>query len=123
MPDGASYLALVPDTPPANEFSIFVYHRPDEILEVARDRYDIYLCGHTHGGQVALPFYGDLITFSKFDKKDEAGLYHEGATTIYVNRGIGLAKWPQPEVRFLARPRSEERRVGKECRSRWSPYH
>jgi predicted MPP superfamily phosphohydrolase len=104
MPDGASYLNLVPDPPPANHFSIFVYHRPDEILEVAHDRYDLYLCGHTHGGQVALPFYGALITFSKFDKKYEAGLYHEGVTTMYVNRGIGLAKWPQPEVRFLARP-------------------
>ena len=23
----------------------------------------------------------------------------------------------------LSAPRSEERRVGKECRSRWSPYH
>jgi predicted MPP superfamily phosphohydrolase len=53
---------------------------------------------------VRLPFYGALITFSKFDKKYEEGLYHEGVTTMYVNRGIGLAKWPQPEVRFLARP-------------------
>ena len=104
MPDGASYLNLPPNPPPANEFSIFVYHSPDEILEVARDRYDLYLCGHTHGGQVALPFYGALITFSKFDKRYEAGFYHEGVTTMYVNRGIGLAKWPQPEARFMARP-------------------
>src|SRR2546429_2407344 len=29
----------------------------------------------------------------------------------------------QPAVRILSEPRSEERRVGKECRSRWSPYH
>ena len=29
-------------------------------------------------------------------------------------------KAPLPEKKFL---RSEERRVGKECRSRWSPYH
>ena len=28
-----------------------------------------------------------------------------------------------PLIKFLALPRSEERRVGKECRSRWSPYH
>jgi predicted MPP superfamily phosphohydrolase len=104
MPDGAKYSALQPDPPPANLFSIFVYHEPDEILEVARDRYDLYLCGHTHGGQVRLPFYGALITFSKFDKRYEMGLYHEGVTTMYVNRGIGMAKWPQPEVRFLARP-------------------
>jgi predicted MPP superfamily phosphohydrolase len=99
-----SYKNLPRILPPEKQFSIFVYHTPDEILEVARDGYDLYLCGHTHGGQVALPFYGALITFSKFDKKYEAGLYHEGGTTMYVNRGIGMAKWPQPEVRFLARP-------------------
>src|SRR3712207_8242240 len=29
----------------------------------------------------------------------------------------------EPQVRQLVRHRSEERRVGKECRSRWSPYH
>ncbi|SRR5579871_625554 len=98
------YMSLPENPPPGNEFSIFVHHTPDEIFEVARDRYDLYLCGHTHGGQVALPFYGALITFSKFDKEYEAGLYRVGPTTMYVNRGIGLAKWPQPEVRFLARP-------------------
>ena len=27
------------------------------------------------------------------------------------------------KIRALNKPRSEERRVGKECRSRWSPYH
>ena len=27
------------------------------------------------------------------------------------------------EIMFFAKDRSEERRVGKECRSRWSPYH
>jgi predicted MPP superfamily phosphohydrolase len=104
IPDGARYIDLPRKPPPANEFSIFVYHSPDQILEVAQDRYDLYLCGHTHGGQVALPFYGALITFSRYDRRYAAGLYHEGETTMYVNRGIGLAKWPQPEVRFLARP-------------------
>ena len=35
----------------------------------------------------------------------------------------GLEPVSVGEVRVMGRPRSEERRVGKECRSRWSPYH
>ena len=65
---------------------------------------DLYLCGHTHGGQIAMPFYGALITMSKFGKKYEAGMYTVGDTILYVNRGIGMDGGPAPRVRFLARP-------------------
>lgn len=84
---------------------IFLYHTPDEILDIAATgRVDLYCAGHTHGGQVALPLYGALITFSKFGKKYEAGLYREGQTALYVNRGLGMEGGPAPRVRFLARP-------------------
>ena len=56
---------------PKNEFSIFLFHYPDLIEEVSRDEIDLYCAGHTHGGQVAMPFYGALVTFSKFGKKYE----------------------------------------------------
>ena len=38
---------------------------------------------------------------------------------------LTLADWGRKEIRLAEKemPRSEERRVGKECRSRWSPYH
>ena len=65
---------------------------------------NLYLCGHTHGGQVALPFYGALVTLSRQGKKFEAGKYTIGKTLLYVNRGIGLEAWPAPPVRFLVRP-------------------
>src|SRR6266850_3810255 len=35
----------------------------------------------------------------------------------------GLPKIPRRSVDYRGVSRSEERRVGKECRSRWSPYH
>jgi uncharacterized protein len=64
----------------------------------------LYCTGHTHGGQVALPWYGALVTFARFGKRYEAGLYHEGDTWMYVNRGIGMTGgWP-PRVRFGSRP-------------------
>src|SRR2546427_2839420 len=39
------------------------------------------------------------------------------------NCQIGVAAWRAADCSCMALPRSEERRVGKECRSRWSPYH
>ncbi|HZI18185.1 MAG TPA: metallophosphoesterase [Pyrinomonadaceae bacterium] len=90
---------------PPGAFTIFLYHSPDEILEVAgRARADLYCAGHTHGGQVALPLYGALVTLSKFGKKYESGLHREGETWLYVNRGLGMEGGSAPRVRFFARP-------------------
>jgi uncharacterized protein len=90
---------------PPGAFTILLYHTPDEILDVAAThRVDLYCAGHTHGGQVALPFYGALVTLSKFYKKYERGLHREGSTWLYVTRGIGMEGGPAPRVRFLARP-------------------
>jgi predicted MPP superfamily phosphohydrolase len=90
--------------PPPGDFTILVQHSPDLMQDAVRANFDLYLAGHTHGGQIALPLYGALITYSRFDKRYESGLFQEGSTTLYVNRGIGFARWPQPEARFLARP-------------------
>ena len=89
---------------PENRFSIFLYHYPDLVEDLQHLNVDLYLCGHTHGGQIALPFYGALITLSKFGKKYEAGMYTVGDTILYVNRGIGMDSGIAPRVRFLARP-------------------
>ncbi|MBL8205596.1 MAG: metallophosphoesterase family protein [Blastocatellia bacterium] len=96
---------------PPNAFTLMLYHYPDEI-EAAQTRYvDLYCAGHTHGGQIALPLYGALITFSKFDKKYEAGFFHEGPTWLYVNRGMGCEG--TPHFRFFARPEVTMIELGK----------
>lgn len=89
---------------PPDAFKVFLYHYPDEIMTVAAHGADLYCAGHTHGGQVALPFYGALITLSKFGKRFEAGLYKVQNTWLYVNRGIGMEGGTAPRVRFFARP-------------------
>jgi predicted MPP superfamily phosphohydrolase len=89
---------------PPDAFTVFLHHYPDEIYELARRRVDLYCAGHTHGGQVALPFYGAIITLSRFGKRFEQGLYRVEDTWMYVNRGIGMEGGPQPRVRFFARP-------------------
>ena len=90
--------------PPPGAFTILLQHSPDLMGDAVRANFDLYLAGHTHGGQIALPFYGALITYSRYDKRYESGRFHEGSTTLYVNRGLGFARWPQPEARFFARP-------------------
>jgi uncharacterized protein len=65
---------------------------------------DLYLAGHTHGGQIALPYFGAIITLAKYGKKYEAGEYQVGNIILYVNRGIGLAAGVNPKMRFFARP-------------------
>jgi predicted MPP superfamily phosphohydrolase len=99
-PAWAELLTDLPD----DRFNVFLYHMPDLIEDVSGCAVDLYLCGHTHGGQVALPGYGALITLSKFGKKYESGRYQVGDTTLYVNRGLGLEPRPAPQVRFFARP-------------------
>jgi predicted MPP superfamily phosphohydrolase len=89
---------------PAETYRIFLYHYPDFIEEMERNKVDLYLAGHTHGGQVALPFYGALVTCSKRGKQFESGLHKLGNTFEYTNRGIGMEGGRAPRVRFLARP-------------------
>jgi predicted MPP superfamily phosphohydrolase len=94
---------------PANEFRLFVHHFPDRILpfgnlDGAAGKVDLMCAAHTHGGQIALPFYGALVTFSRYDKQFEWGLHRVDATWLYVNRGIGMEGGSAPRMRFWARP-------------------
>jgi predicted MPP superfamily phosphohydrolase len=89
-------------------FTIYLQHRPDGVDELLDRgpgrRVDLFLCGHTHGGQVCLPFWGAVITLSKYHKKYERGLYDVQGVPMYVNRGVGMEGGAVPRVRFLARP-------------------
>jgi predicted MPP superfamily phosphohydrolase len=87
-----------------DRFNVFLFHTPDLIEDIRGLGVDLYLCGHTHGGQVALPVYGALITLSEFGKKYESGRYDVDGTMLYVNRGMGMERLPAPQVRFCARP-------------------
>ncbi len=79
---------------------VLLYHTPDLVTEVPSA--DLYLCGHTHGGQISIPFYGALVTLSKHGKRFERGLRREGRTTVYVHPGIGVE--PIVPVRLGVRP-------------------
>ncbi|MFA5793983.1 MAG: metallophosphoesterase [Candidatus Brocadiia bacterium] len=94
----------LPETLDPKQYNIFVFHSPDLIPEATAKGFDLYLGGHTHGGQVRLPFYGALITFSKYGKKYEMGYYKENHMNAYINSGLGMEGGFAPRVRFLSRP-------------------
>ncbi len=83
----------------ADEFTIALSHNPDTIRELRKYAVNLILCGHTHGGQVRLPFIGPPI-LPVDDKQYSAGVYRIGEQVAYVNRGIGLLA----KVRFNCRP-------------------
>lgn len=101
---GASCQSVL-ESAPRNMPTIVMYHNPDAdiIMDQQTDNVDLYVCGHTHGGQIALPFYGALITQSKQGKKYDSGLHKLGNTYIYTNRGIGM-EGHFPRLRFCSRP-------------------
>jgi uncharacterized protein len=103
-PEKADKFADALKTVPADCLSVFLYHFPDLVEDLNGLNVDLYLAGHIHGGQIALPFYGAMLTLSKFGKKYESGEYKVANTILYVNRGTGLAAGLNPKMRFFARP-------------------
>lgn len=97
-------LALLAPQLRAESFHLLLYHTPDMIELAADHGIDLYLAGHTHGGQIRLPVYGAIVTFSDFGKRYEMGRYQVGETILYVSRGLGMEGYSLPRVRFLAPP-------------------
>jgi predicted MPP superfamily phosphohydrolase len=85
-------------------FTLLLYHSPDLIREATEHQADLYLAGHTHGGQLRLPFYGAIVTMSMYGKRYVSGLFEEGDTRMYVSRGLGFEGGGMPRARFLCRP-------------------
>ena len=85
-------------------FRILLYHSPDLAPEASDAGIDLQLSGHTHGGQVRLPFYGALYASSLYGKRFEVGRKQVGDLTLYVTRGIGLEGGGAPRVRFNCPP-------------------
>ena len=92
---------------PLEKYTLLLYHSPDLMPEASRAGIDLYLCGHTHGGQVRLPLWGAVVTSSKYGKRYEMGRYQKSGTTLYVSRGIGLEGKGAPRMRFLCPPEIE----------------
>jgi len=70
---------------------VVLSHRPDCFAQAARLGADLVLSGHTHGGQLALPFpRGRQRNLAQFITRFNRGVYRDGDATLYVNRGLGF---------------------------------
>ncbi len=86
---------------PRNARTLLLAHSPDIIEEAAARGVDLVLSGHTHGGQICLPFFGPLVTESRYWRRFARGLNRAGNTWIHTARGIGVVRL---RARFLSRP-------------------
>ena len=86
-----------------DRFTIVTGHRPDFALGSVDA--DLLLAGHTHGGQVRLPWIGPLVTLSNVPRAWAAGRTEiDEDTTLIVSRGVGMERADAPRLRFGCRP-------------------
>lgn len=106
--DIRSTLRLVP----GGELVVLLAHEPDFATVAARHPVDFQLSGHSHGGQVSLPFVG-APWLPPMGRKYPRGMYKIGALTLYTNIGIGTIRVPvrlncPPEVTLFTLRRAPQ---------------
>ena len=90
---------------PRGDRMMVMGHAPDFVMALAgQERIDLALAGHTHGGQVALPFFGPPITLSRLPRRYAGGLNDYQGIPLHVSRGIGMERGTAPQIRFLVPP-------------------
>jgi predicted MPP superfamily phosphohydrolase len=97
-------LAQAAITMPSDGTRIMLTHAPDVAPEAAAAGFDLYLCGHTHGGQIRLPLIGALLSSSQLGKRFVMGRYTVGAMTLYTTRGLGMEGLGAPRARLFCPP-------------------
>jgi predicted MPP superfamily phosphohydrolase len=99
--EGNSRLDLVLRELPEDGAAILLAHEPDFAdVSAATGRFDLQLSGHSHGGQVAIPFLRRLV-LPPFSQRYTRGLYDVRGMIQYTNRGLGFV---HARLRILCRP-------------------
>jgi len=112
------YAEVAGPADPAADLTMGVVHAPyTRVLDaMTADGADLVLAGHTHGGQLAVPFYGALVTNCDLDRHRVKGVsrWWPGADGIdsaqapgdaaYLHVSAGLGTSPYAPIRFSCRP-------------------
>lgn len=83
------------------KYNVVLSHEPDVVDNLLEHNIDLFLSGHSHGGQINLPF---INSFPPLAKKYTGGIYtfnNYRQTLCYVNIGLGTSQMP---LRFMATP-------------------
>ena len=96
-----SRLDLVMQELPEDGVAILLAHEPDFAdVSSPENRFALQIPGHSHVGQVRIPFRKPLV-LPLYGKKYPLGRYQVGSMIQYTNRGVGMVK---PRFRFASRP-------------------
>jgi len=74
--------------------TVLLAHDPDRFPDAVERHVDVVLSGHTHGGQIAVPFLGRFINASTLAHRYHIGVYEDGDSTLYVHGGLGTTGPP-----------------------------
>lgn len=88
---------------PTDTYNLVLCHEPDLFAESDQSALDLLISGHTHGGQVRLPFLGELIlpALGRFYPMGHYESDNARGSQLFVSRGLGTSKMP---IRFLCMP-------------------
>lgn len=81
-------------------FKIALVHTTELADTAAENNYKLYLCGHTHAGQICLPGGTPLITHQYEGRGFHSGIWHKNGMTGYTHSGCGVSGIP---IRFFSR--------------------
>jgi predicted MPP superfamily phosphohydrolase len=103
--NGTADLSKTMHNVPAGEAVILLAHEPDFADEAAQFPIDLQLSGHSHGGQIRIPFLPPLY-LPELAKKYFWGTYHIGPLTLHTSAGLGTIGIPMrlncpPEITLL----------------------
>jgi hypothetical protein len=79
---------------PPGDAIILLSHSPDVVLEKGASRAKLILAGHTHGGQIRLPWIPPFTTLTRLGTRYAGGLYPWQEGFLYITRGIGTTTVP-----------------------------
>ncbi len=85
------YLADACAAIPPDEPVLLLCHRPDVFPQAAAAGVALTLSGHTHGGQIGVPWFnGRVRNLAEFVTAFDRGLFHRNGSYLYVNSGLGV---------------------------------
>ncbi|MFT3880457.1 MAG: metallophosphoesterase [Gemmatales bacterium] len=81
-------------------FRLALIHSPDQFRWAVRQKFDLVLAGHNHGGQIRMPAFGSIFVPSKTGRRYDMGLFQSGSTVLHVSRGVSGGH----PIRYFCRP-------------------